>query len=94
MSNNLKHSKTDEEPSAKKQKLLCRSKKIDLSEDEINSNHQQELQSTPKRSPVKQASSVSVSNVSNIELRKMVTKSLSLKPTEQISQPIKPISPK
>jgi len=89
----LKLTSTDEEPSAKKQRLLCRSKKVELSEDEINSGlmlpQQISYQSTQPTSPKKKISTVSVSNVSNIDLRKMVTKSLSLEPIEQCR--IKPI---
>jgi hypothetical protein len=72
-------SSTNEEPSAKRQRLLCRTKKIELSEDEVNSSQMllQQHQTLPTTSSGK-FSTVSVSNVSNIDLRNMVTNSLPL----------------
>uniref|UniRef100_A0A914ECK5 Cysteine/serine-rich nuclear protein N-terminal domain-containing protein n=1 Tax=Acrobeloides nanus TaxID=290746 RepID=A0A914ECK5_9BILA len=72
-------SRSDEEPSTKRQRLLCRTKKIELSEDEVNSSQLllQQHQTLPTTSSGK-FSTVSVSNVSNIDLRNMVTNSLPL----------------
>lgn len=73
----------DEEPSAKKQRLLSRSKNIELSEDEVNA-HQALQNDGPTTSRVERTeSTVSISSVSNIDLKAMVTKSLTLEPHKE-----------